>query len=64
MIHKIVPKKGQKVINPEDMKVLTEKGILVRKISQHWKNQERDGDVTITKVTHKQAQKTQEKGSK
>ena len=61
MIFKVVPKKGQKVYSPENMKVLSEDGILIRKVTQYWKNQEDNGDVTITRVTAKQTQKT-EKG--
>lgn len=46
----IKPIKGKMVIDPETSKAMPEKGIYVKKVSQYWKNREKDGDVTIKKL--------------
>ncbi len=49
--------KNKKVINPETRKELPPSGIYVQKVSQYWKNREKDGDVTISDMKIKKTKK-------
>ncbi len=64
---RITPKhKDKKVINPETMKRVSEKGILIQKLNTYWRNRFNDGDINVKdlskKVKPKQISKDEEKG--
>ena len=59
---RITPKEGLKVINPETLKRLPKDGIVIRKMDTFWKRREKDGDITVEKLTVKKPQKKEEKG--
>ena len=54
---RIKPKKGLKVINPETMKRILEDGIVVPKMTTHWNNRLKDGDITVENITKKKQTK-------
>ncbi len=56
---RITPLNGLKVINPLTMKPLLKDGIVVVKMSTHWNNRLKDGDIKVTKIT---TPKKKEKG--
>ena len=64
---RVIPSKGKKVINPENLKTVPKEGIVVRESGiywTHWKKQEKEGGVKFEKITHKKSSKKQNEESK
>ena len=57
---RVIPKDGLKVINPDTMKRVPKEGSVIPKKTTYWNRREKDGDVTISKITAKKPSKKQE----